>query len=86
MTATGSVGTVVQVIGDAKLSVDCKVKPLAVLGQRRMTLPPDSVMLSSTDPPPCPEVNLKIVPALEVPSSVAVPNIPFPAKTRAAWG
>ena len=50
LTTTGPGEIAVQGPGETKLVVDCKVKPVALVGQVKMTLEPDILIFSCGGP------------------------------------
>ena len=83
MMTTGSGELVVQ-IGETKLVVDCKVKPVALAGQVRITLWPDGVNVS--DDGTTGNEMRNTVPLPPMPPAPAVPYRAFPAKVNPPAG
>ena len=67
LTTTGPGTALVQDADEPRFVVDCKVIPVAVVGQVTMIFAPESVIVG------CSKNRLNIVPQPEVPPAVAVP-------------
>src|SRR5579862_6436293 len=89
LTMAGAVVLVIQTAGAIRLVVDSKVKPVALVGQVRITLVPEGLMASSGG---LMDANVKLK---TVPYSTLVPGLPplyavpyrvLPDRSNAAFG
>src|SRR5437870_197350 len=83
-TTTSSGETAVQTVDETRFVVDCRVKPVAFVGQSKMTLAPAGVMVSCGGR----EGNaiLNTVPQPELPPALAVPYRTLSERIKPAYG